>query len=160
MIYLAAVPATPTPHWAETWIPGSVGLLITGIPLFFLLREVIRGYLAYGWATAPAEITESRKIIRWPSHRIKNAYALISYRYEVNGQSRVGNRIRFGGGIEAGEATADGLVRKYPLGAKTTIRYRGEDSVLLPGPSGWLFVWIPLVGFIFGGIIYGLVTGT
>jgi len=160
MLSFLAETAPPAPHWAERWIPGSVGLLITGIPLFFLLREVVRGFLTYGWATASAEITESQKVIRWPSHRFKNAYALISYRYEVNGESRVGNRIRFGGGIEAGEATADGLLRKYPLGSKTTIRYRGKESVLLPGPSGWLFVWIPLVGFIFGGIIYGLITGT
>lgn len=147
-------------HPAERWIPGSFGLLITGIPLLFLIRELIRGYLAYGWKKVPGEIIESKSEVRWPSHRVKHVFARIRYRYQVEGESRIGDLVRFGHAIEAGEGAAKKLLREYPVGREVQVRVRGKQSVLLPGPSGWLFIWIPLVAFIFGGILYGLISGT
>lgn len=160
VVDLLAVVAASSVHPAERWIPGSVGLLLTGIPLVLLMRELARGYATYGWKSAPGKVVASRKVIRWPSHRIKNAFAEITYTYTVDGESRTGQRIRYGHGIEAGQGTADDLLRRFPTGAEIQVRYRGKESTLLPGPSRWLYLYLPLVAFIFGGILYGLMTGT
>jgi len=147
-------------HWAETWVPGSVGLMLTGIPLGFFLRELLLGIWAYSWPAVPAKVVSSKVIIRRQKARFLSGLARISYAYEVDGVKQTCERLKFGQFIEANVGVAQSLVRKYPSGSEATVRVRGKWATLMPGPSGWLFIWIPLLAFVFGAILYELLTGT
>lgn len=147
-------------HWAERWVPGSIGLLITGAALVWLLSQLILGYAACRWPRAPGVITASWNETRVPSHRTIHVFAKLTYTFTVDGEERWGNTVQFGHNIEAGVLRARELLAEYPEGTEVVIRYRGKRSVLIPGPSTWLFVWTPLVAFVFGTILYALVTGT
>lgn len=147
-------------HWAERWIPGSVGLLLTGTPIVLIVRQILLGYACHKWPTVPGVITSSERIVRVTSPRVRMVYARVSYRYEVNGETRLGQNLRYGHAIEANASTADRILAEYPVGREVNIRVKGQESVLLPGPSGWLFVYLPLLAFVFGAIVYALVTGT
>lgn len=147
-------------HWAETWVPGSMGLLLTGLPLGFFVRELCLGFAAYTWPKVPAKIVSSQVIIRRPHARYKSGYARITYAYEVDGVKHTAERLKFGHFIEANVGVAANLVRRFPSGAETTVRVKGKWPTLQPGPSGWLFIWIPILAFVFGAILYELLTGT
>lgn len=147
-------------HWAERWVPGSIGLLITGASLAWLLRELVLGYASYQWPRAPGVIKASRNETHIPSHRTIHVFAKLTYTFTVDGEERWGNTVQFGHSIEAGKVRAREILAEYPAGKEVTIRYRGKYATLLPGPSTWLFVWTPLVAFVFGAILYALITGT
>jgi hypothetical protein len=147
-------------HWAERWVPGSIGLLITGASLAWLLRELVLSYASYQWPRAPGVIKASWNETRVPSHRTIHVFAKLSYTYTVDGEERLGNTFQFGHSIEAGKVRAREILAEYPAGTEVMIRYRGKYATLLPGPSTWLFVWTPLVAFVFGAILYALITGT
>lgn len=147
-------------HWAERWIPGSIGLLISGIALIWLLGQLFLGYASYRWPKAQAIITDSRAVERMPSHRVRHVFAKISYRYSVDGVQRTGDTVRFGHSIDANAGVARKLLAEFPVGREVPVRFLGQRSVLLPGPSGWLYIWIPLVAFVFGAILTELLTGS
>lgn len=147
-------------HWAETWVPGSIGLLLTGLPLGYFLRELFLGLAAYAWPKVPAKIASGRVVERLQRARYLSGYARITYVYEVDGVKHTSERIKFGHFIDANVGVAANLVRRFPSGAETTVRVKGKWATLLPGPSGWLFIWIPILAFVFGAILYELLTGT
>lgn len=147
-------------HWAERWVPGSVGLLLTGAPILLLVRLIILGNACRSWPTVPGVVTGSARVVRITSPRVKLVYAKVTYRYSVDGETRYGQNLRYGHSIEANSAIADRILADYPVGKEVSVRIRGRESVLLSGPSGWLFVYLPIAAFLFCGILYGLVTGT
>lgn len=147
-------------HWAETWVPGSIGLLLTGVPLAYSLRELCLGFAAYTWPKVPAKVVSSQVVVRRQRARYLSGQARITYTYEVDGVKETCERIKFGQFIEANLGIAEALVRKYPIGAQATVRVKGKWATLQAGPSGWLFIWIPILAFVFGAILYELLTGT
>lgn len=148
------------PHWAEIWVPGSIGLLLSGVPLFQFVRLMFLGWASLRWPTTTATITKSQIEERQLSPRVKLTFAKVAYRYEIAGDIRNSDHIRFGQFIEANAHVARSVVAKYPLGSTVNVRVSGSRSVLEPGSSGWLFLLIPLLAFLFGGVLYGLITGT
>lgn len=147
-------------HWAERWVPGSIGLLITGSALAWLLWQLVLGFASYRWPSAQGVITESRRVERVPSNRVRHVFARISYRYMVDGVQWTGDTVRFGHTIDANGGVARKLLAEFPVGREVTVRYNGKRSTLLPGPSGWLYIWTPLVAFVFGAILNELLTGS
>lgn len=154
------IASSPPPHPAEVWVPGSVGLLITGLPLLWFIHLLVLGFLSYQWQEVPVTIVSSKVEYSKLRSRFRLGFARITYRYEQDAISRTSDVIRFGSGIEGNASIAQELIARYPAGAQTTARVRGRHATLLPGPSGWLFIYICLCAFIFSAIIYGIATGT
>lgn len=147
-------------HWAEVWIPGSVGLILTGTPICFLLRLIYLGFASRSWATVPGKVVEARHIERRPSHRILHGFARIAIEYELEGRLCRTTNLRYGHGIEANTGMAQKLIQAYPVGTEVEVRVNGNEAVLLPGPSGWLFIYLTLCMFVFGAILSSLIAGT
>lgn len=147
-------------HWAETWVPGSIGLLITGAALAWLLKQLYLGFASFQWPRAPGVVSASWNEGHVPAHRSLHVFAKLTYTYIVDGEERWGDTVQFGHSIEAGVLRARQLLADFPEGTEVTVRYSGKRSVLLPGPSTWLFIWTPIVALIFGTILYELLTGT
>lgn len=145
-------------HWAEVWIPGSVGLILTGAPICFLLRLIFLGFASRNWPTVPGKVIEARHIERRPSNRVLHGFARITVEYEIEGRLYRTTNLRYGHGIEANTLLAKDLIEAHPEGTEVNVHVRGKEAVLLPGPSGWLFIYVPLCLFVFGAILYGLIT--
>jgi hypothetical protein len=91
--------------------------------------------------------SESKKRLTTPGRQIRNShvfYALISYRYEVCGNSYTGEVVELGGRLRATQRQIHDQVAQYPSGAAATVYYNPQDPreacLLRQGPGGWMSI--------------------
>ncbi len=75
------------------------------------------------WPTVPATITESRFGTNAPNAD----WAVVRYRYAVDGQDYISSRVAFVGVIKD-RAKAEAMLARYPLGAQVTAYVRPGQS--------------------------------
>jgi hypothetical protein len=139
----------------------GVALSIVGLGVALLSAAVtVRGLAAKSWPTTEARVVRSDVVVtKKASGIVRRAAAWsdyytarIEYEYEVGGKSFVGKGIGIQTASEGFDPrVADGIVAKYPLGAKITISYnpRTPDfAVIDPTVSVGLWCLGIVLGFL------------
>ena len=121
--------------------PAFTGIIWSAITLFFDYRlgsAFINQLHARNFSQTTGYITHS-KVTSNDSGEGTMYGVSIRYRYEVNGRTFEGNRLRFGAGAYSEPDWAESAVDNYPEGAHVTVYYnsgRPSESVLEPGTKG------------------------
>jgi hypothetical protein len=77
--------------WFHATVFALVGLIAAGVGGFFS-TDLWRGLRTQRWAPTPCVIEKAK--IDWFQARTGTHFVTVRYRYEVNGQSRIGTRFR------------------------------------------------------------------
>jgi hypothetical protein len=133
----------------------SFAILVTGgLVSLYACWQIARSLLATGWPTTTGTITDTRNVHHKGSEGLSGEY--VRYRYVVNDQPFVGDRVRFGPQIGptslrpapvGDSASTESVGRFHRLSPGTSVRVHynprdPSDSVLLLAPSP--VVWFVL----------------
>ena len=125
-------------------------VLIGAALLFFGSRSVSHARASSTWPVAEGVITAAEVVRRSGSGDSGPTYRPdISYDYTVDGVTRHGDRIYFGGAVStSNRGWARGIVERYPVGRQVTVHYSPDDpalAVLEPGMT-WVVWMMPGIG--------------
>ncbi len=137
------------------------GVIFAGAFIIFLIMTVIaivqwiRVSNARRWPVAPGAVLESRVTESKDSHGTWRYRPVVTYQYEVGGQSFTNNLIAFGSrsvseGGAAAKQRAFETVARYSVGSALQVHYhpqRHNESVL--EIRSVLAKWLVLAGFLF-----------
>lgn len=135
----------------ERVVPGTVGLLVFGVPTAYLLWLCWAALASRRWPTAPGRVTRSVVVA---GHRHQARYD-VRYEYTVDGRAYTGERVRFGGALNMNRADALRTTMVYPAGRPVQVRHhprRPRVSTLESRVSGAVWVWLALGLFMVGAI--------
>jgi Protein of unknown function (DUF3592) len=140
-------------------IPPLIGLVIFGTPTAYMLRLFWLGIVSRRWSSAPGRIMHSSVINRKGRYNLANYY--VRYEYEVRGRKYTGDRVRFGGAINANPADARSTVFRYPKDREVIVFYhprRPNVSTLERKVLRYVFACLP-IGLLITGAICGALFG-
>ena len=161
---------------ALPWVALLVGFVLLVVGTWRLME----GSDTRGWESTrgTVEISEvDRRMVSSSGTRRTKHYAVVRYRYQVEGQSYHNDRVSVGGGerrtsavfFSSGGGTgtlteARSIVDRYPQGASVTVFYDPADptrSVLEQGTGGyaWLWLLVGVVACLYGGAHWVLMPG-
>jgi hypothetical protein len=134
-------------------------ILIGGVVLFMLGRDILRGLSSRNWPTAEGRITFSSMDVRQSSDEdgTSTTYgAAVVYSYNVFGQEFQGARRTFTDVRTSSAKRTQRILERYPQGSSVTVYYHPEKpslSVLEPG-VGW-FSYVGAI-FVLGLLVVGI----
>lgn len=140
-------------------IPGTIGLLIFGIPTGYLVWLLLLAIQSRSWKTTPGTIVFS--LAR--RTRAHQARVSVAYRYEIDGTTYTGTTVYFGSFLNASAQDARETAARYRSGATVPVYYHPQRPSLatLETRVAWgLILWIILGCVMVGSIVYGCITGT
>lgn len=112
---------------------GWLGLFVAAIGIVMVLwglsqRSKANALVAAAqqWPMATGTITAA-EILRGGTDRSRSYEPVVRYEYEVDGRKHVGDRLRPGYLKVGWRATAEGMLRPYPVGASVPVRYDPTD---------------------------------
>lgn len=134
-------------------VPGVLGLLIFGSPTVYLIYLWLMARASSRWPVAEGRVT--RAVLVEGTHRPRHVHCDVRYRYDVDGRSYEGRRVRFGGALNASAVNARATRSLYTQGQRVRVRYhprRPAFSTLEAGASRLVGMWIAIGLFMVGGI--------
>ena len=129
-------------------------LAVAGLACGYAVVQFCQAWFARRWPAVEGEIFDARVVVTGVDSRTGNDIvdSLVSYRYQVDGQSYSNNRVRFGQltpnswlPARSHPLTASALRRQYPRGKPVRVHYnprRPANSVLYLTPD--FRVWLLL----------------
>jgi hypothetical protein len=107
----------------ERFAPPLVGLLFMGTPTAWLGWQVWLARKSRDWPSTTGRVEGSE--VRHDEHELgrHRAYHLVRYRYEVDGRTYHGRRVRFGGWLNANARDAGRTVARYRADQPVSVRY-------------------------------------
>lgn len=125
----------------------AAGFGLAALVFFLAYRRHLRR--ANAWPVVPGEIVESRVEERGSldSGPTRRTYVpIVEYRYTVNGNSYASRQVTIGLQVSGSRSIADGVVGRYPLGAKVEVHYDpanpSEAALENPTRASWALLGI------------------
>lgn len=136
-------------------------MVLCGLAYSYL--EVWRAQRALNWPTADGLIVASSASLGCGRTGTSH-YLIVRYKYRANGADREGRRILFGASICYSKSEAGDLVKRFPAGSVTTVRYDPDspsESVLIAGKVDevtwtgiyFMFWWLLLLSAATGMVV-------
>ena len=126
--------------------------------LYFGVRGVYRANESTGWPSTNGTIQNSTVEYHSSSDGRGTYHAEVLYQFDVEGQTRSGNKVAFGDFGSSNPSHAQNIVNRYPKGKIVPVYYRGGDPdtcVLEPGLQGqaWFLPGFGLIFFVVGSLM-------
>jgi hypothetical protein len=123
--------------------------------LFFGGRALLRARESVAWPTTEGTVRKSTVEYHSGDKGGGTYHAEVFYNYSVDGVAVSGNRVAYGDYGSSDPSHAQGIVNRYPNGAKVTVYYmpgHPDESVLEPGLAlqAWILPGMGLLFFIVG----------
>lgn len=103
--------------------------LFLGVQAFTMLREQFRAWRgaqrSKTWPAIGGSIEESK--LTWQGVRSPRARPVVTYRYQVGGESYLGTRIEFSFARIYFTPEAQAVLERYPVGSEVTVYYDPAD---------------------------------
>ncbi len=146
----SSLPMSPRVGAFFTKIFPWLFILIGAACLFFGAKTILDANASTKWPSTEGVVINSSVDSR-SGKKSKTYHADVLYEFSVNGASHKGNRVAYGDYGSSDSSHAQGIVNKYPKGARVSVYYKPDspsDALLETGIHGQTWA-LPIFGLLF-----------